>query len=136
MPALDQGRQDPPERLLGDAEDAEQLAHRNAGAAADEVQHAVVRPAHAELRQDRVGAGGEVAVAEEQQVLRQPQLLLAQEQQGTSGGRRGRGRGRARVAARRRLDGRRPEVHTVRRGCHVGRFRNRSVSLTHRPRAS
>jgi hypothetical protein len=51
------------------------------------VQDAVVRAAEAELRQDRVGARREVAVAEEQQVLRQAQLLLPQEEQVAPGGR-------------------------------------------------
>jgi hypothetical protein len=45
------------------------------------MQHAVVGPAHAELLEDLVGPGGEVAVAEEEQVLGEPQLLLAEEQE-------------------------------------------------------
>ena len=49
------------------------------------MQHPVVRPAHAQLRQDLVRPGGEVAIAEEEQVLRQAQLLLAQEQQVAAG---------------------------------------------------
>ena len=49
--------------------------------AADEVQCAMVRPAEAELLEDHVRGVGEIAVGEEQQVLRQPHLGLPQEQQ-------------------------------------------------------
>ena len=82
---LHQRGQHPGQRLLGDAEDAEQVAHRDPRPAADEMQHPVMRPAHAQLRQDLVGAGGEVAIAEEEQVLGQAQLLLPQEQQVAAG---------------------------------------------------
>ena len=74
--------QHPRQALLGDAQDAEQLAHRHARVAADEVQRAVVGAAQAQLVQDRVGRRGEVAVGEEHHVLRLADLLLPQEQQG------------------------------------------------------
>ena len=57
------------ERLLGDAQDDQQVGHGDAGVAADEVHRAVMGAAEAELVEDHVGGIGEVAVGEEQQVL-------------------------------------------------------------------
>ena len=79
--ALDQLGQHARQALFGDAQDGQQVADRDAGVAADEMQRAVMRPAEAELVQDRVGGVGEVAIGEEQQVLRGADVLLAQEQQ-------------------------------------------------------
>jgi hypothetical protein len=45
----------------------------------DEMDDPVVRPAEAELREDRIGFGGEIAIGEEQQLDAMAHLLLAQE---------------------------------------------------------
>ena len=65
---VDQFLQHPAEALLGDAQDVEQLLHRHAGIAADEMHHPVMGPAEAEFLQDLVRIGHEIAVGEEQQL--------------------------------------------------------------------
>ena len=75
----DQLPEHPVEALLGDAQDAEQVADGHLRMAPDEVDHPVMRPAKAELRKDRVGLGGEIAIGEEQQLDAVAHLLLAQE---------------------------------------------------------
>jgi hypothetical protein len=64
------------ERLLGDLEDVEQLRDLHARIAVDEMQHAVVGAAEAELRQHVVGIADEVAIGEEQQLDDVPDGLL------------------------------------------------------------
>ena len=63
------------ERLLGDLQHVEQLGDLHAGMAVDEVQHAVVRAAEAELGQDVVGIADEVAIGEEQELDEVPDRL-------------------------------------------------------------
>ncbi len=46
--------------------------------AIDEMQHAVMRAAEAEILQDRVGVAGEIAIGEEQQLGEFEQLRLGQ----------------------------------------------------------
>ena len=58
------------ERLFGYAQNAQQIGNGNAGIAADEMQRTMMRAAQPEFLQDHVGGIGEVAVGEEQQVLR------------------------------------------------------------------
>src|SRR5690348_441860 len=56
------------ERLLGDVEDVEQVGDLHARIAVDEVQHAVMGAAEAELRQHLVRIADEVAIGEEQKL--------------------------------------------------------------------
>ena len=60
--------QHPAEALLGDPQDVEQLRHRHAGIAADEMDDAVMRAPEAEVGEDLVGIGDEIAIGEEQQL--------------------------------------------------------------------
>ena len=46
--------------------------------AVDEMQHAVMRPAEAEILQDGIGVAGEIAIGEEQQLGEFEQLGLGQ----------------------------------------------------------
>ena len=75
---VDQFLQHAAQALLGDAQDVEQLLHRHAGVAADEVNHPVMRPAEAELPQDLVRIGHEIAIGEEQQLDQRNRVLVAQ----------------------------------------------------------
>ena len=63
------------ERLLGDLQDIEQLGDLHARIAVDEMQHAVVRAAEAELGQHLVGIADEVAIGEEQELDEVPARL-------------------------------------------------------------
>jgi hypothetical protein len=54
--------------LLGDAQDVEELGDGQARIAVDEVQHPVVGPAEAVIRQDPVGIAHEIPVGEEQEL--------------------------------------------------------------------
>ena len=63
------------ERLLGDAQDIEQVGDLHAGVAVDEMQHPVVRAAEAELLQHVVGIGHEVPVGKEQKLDQVPDRL-------------------------------------------------------------
>ena len=63
------------ERLLGDFQDVEQVGDLDAGIAVDEVQHAMVGAAEAELCQHLVGIADEIAVGEEQQLDEVPARL-------------------------------------------------------------
>ena len=85
QPARHQLGQHAREALLRDAQNAQQLADGHAGVAADEVHGPVVRPSETEFGQHRVGGPGEVAIGEEHQVLRESQILLAEEQRTGSG---------------------------------------------------
>ena len=67
------------ERLLGDAQNAEQVGNGNARIAANEMQRAMMGAAEPEFLQCHVGGVGEVAIGEEQQVLRQPDVVFAEE---------------------------------------------------------
>ena len=64
---VDELLQHAPEALLGDFQHVEQIGDAQAGMAGDEVQHAMVGPAEAEILQDRIGVAGEIAIGEEQQ---------------------------------------------------------------------
>ncbi len=79
--ALHQLVQHARQALLGDAQDAQQVADGDARVAADEVQRTVMRAAKAELVQDDVRGSGEIAIGEEHQVLGGADFFLAQEQQ-------------------------------------------------------
>ena len=74
---LDQFAQHPAEALLGDAENVEQLRHRHAGIAADEMHDAMMRAPEAEFGQDGVGIGDEIAIGEEQQLDQADDVLVA-----------------------------------------------------------
>ena len=65
----------PAERLLGDLQHVEQIGDLHARMAVDEMQHAVVRAAEAELGQHIVGIADEVAVGEEQELDEIPDRL-------------------------------------------------------------
>ena len=64
------------ERLLGDLQDVEQVGDLHARIAVDEMQHAVMRAAEAELGQHLVGVADEIAVGEEQQLDDVPDRLV------------------------------------------------------------
>ena len=72
--------QDPAQALLGDVEDAEQVGHRHARVAPDEIDDPVVGPAKSKGGKGLVGFGGEIAVGKEQHLDALPQLVLAQKQ--------------------------------------------------------
>ena len=76
-----QGGQNARQALLGDAEQGEQITDGEAGLTGDEVQRAMMGPPQAVLSQQRVDILGELARGEQQQILGEAQLLLAQEQQ-------------------------------------------------------
>src|SRR6185437_5098629 len=63
------------ERLLGDLENVEQRRDLHTWVAIDEMQHAMVGTAEAELRQHLVGIADEVAIGEEQQLDQVPDRL-------------------------------------------------------------
>src|SRR5579872_3680435 len=67
------------EALLGDAQDAEQLADRDLRVAADKMHDPVMRPPEPVFGQDRIRLGGEVAIGEEQQFDPLPDFLVAEE---------------------------------------------------------
>jgi len=69
------------ERLLGDLQDIEQVRNFHAGIAVDEMQHAVMGAAEAELGQNLVGIADEVAIGEEQE-LDEVEIGLARLQHG------------------------------------------------------
>ncbi len=69
------------ERLLGDLEDGEQLAHRQIGLAADEVKRAVVGAPEIHLGEKIVHLGQEIPVAEKEILDAAAQLFLAQIEQ-------------------------------------------------------
>ena len=58
----------PAERLLGDAQDVEQVGDLQSGIAVDEMHHPVMGAAEAEGLQLMVGVADEIAVGEEQQL--------------------------------------------------------------------
>src|SRR6185312_16949636 len=65
--------------LLGDAQDAEQLAHRDLRMAADEIDLAMMGAAEIALGENAVGLGGEIAIGIEQQLHCLAEFFLAQE---------------------------------------------------------
>ncbi len=65
---VDQLLQDRGQALLGDLEDLQEVRDPEARVAIDEVQHAVVGAAEAELGEDGIGVAREIAVGEEQQL--------------------------------------------------------------------
>ena len=77
------------EALLGDPQDVEQFGDRQPRMAVDEMQHAVVRPAEAEVLQEPVGVADEVAIGEEEQ-LDQIDTSGARRESGAGSGARGR----------------------------------------------
>src|SRR5262249_25666540 len=64
-----------PKRLLGDLENIEQLGNLHAGTAIDEMQHAVMRAAEADLGERIVRIADEVPVSEEQKLDDVPNRL-------------------------------------------------------------
>ena len=78
------------ERLLGDLQDVEQVGDLHARIAVDEMQHAVVRAAEAELGQHLVGVADEVAVGEEQELDEVPDRLARRAGAGSAAPRPGR----------------------------------------------
>ncbi len=64
--------------LLGDVEDVQEVGDAQARMAVDEMEHPVMGPAEAEIRQDRVRVAGEVAIGEEQQLGELLQLGFGQ----------------------------------------------------------
>ena len=66
------------EALLGDGENVEQIGDAQTRMPIDEMQHAVMRAAEAEILQDRVGIASEIAIGEEQQLGEFEQLRLGQ----------------------------------------------------------
>ena len=72
---VDQLLEHAPERLLGDAQDVEQVRDLHAGIAVDEMQHPVMRAAEAELLQHVVRIGDEVPVGKEQKLDQVPDRL-------------------------------------------------------------
>ena len=75
---VDQLLQHARQALLGDGEDVEQVGDAQARMAIDEMQHAVMRAAEAEILEDGVGIAGEIAIGEEQQLGEFEQLRLGQ----------------------------------------------------------
>ena len=65
---LDQFLQDAVEALLGDLQDVEQFGDRQARAAVDEMQDAVMGAAEAVFGEDAVGIADEIAIGEEQKL--------------------------------------------------------------------
>ena len=72
--------QHPRQALLGDAQDAQELGHRDVGVAAHEVDDPVVGAAETVLVEDLVGVRGEVAIGVEEELDALAQLLLPQEE--------------------------------------------------------
>src|SRR5262245_47899474 len=68
--------------LLGNPQDAEQLANRHLRMAPNKMDHTVMRAAETELRQDGVGLCGEISIGKEQQLDPLAQLVLAQRNRG------------------------------------------------------
>ena len=66
--AVDELLEDPPEALLGDLEDVEQVGDPDARMAVDEVHHPVMRPAEAIGDEHCVGIRDEVAIGKEQEL--------------------------------------------------------------------
>jgi hypothetical protein len=64
--------------LLGDSQDAEQLANRHLRMAPDKMNHTVMRTAETKLRQDGVGLRCEIPIGKEQQLDPLAHLVLAQ----------------------------------------------------------
>jgi hypothetical protein len=64
--------------LLGNSQDAEQLANRHLRMAPDEMNHTVMGAAEAKLRQDGIGLRGEISIGEEQQLDPLLYLVLVQ----------------------------------------------------------
>ncbi len=75
---VDQFLQHAAEALLGDAKDVEQLLHGHAGVTPHEMQHPVVRAPEAELAEDLVRVGHEIAVGKEHQLDERNRFLIAQ----------------------------------------------------------
>ena len=65
---VDQLLQHTTERLLGNAQDIEQIGDLQPGITVDKVNHAVMGAAEAELRQHRIGIANKIAIGEEQQL--------------------------------------------------------------------
>lgn len=81
----DQALHYPIEALLGDAQNPQELAHRQPGSAVDEMERPLVRPAKPHVLKRRVGGMGKNLAGEEHELDAAAQLLLAQEQAGDGG---------------------------------------------------
>jgi DNA-binding response OmpR family regulator len=65
---VDELAQYAPQALLGDLQDVEEIRDAHAGMAVHEMQHAVMRAAEADAREDLVGVADEIAIGEKQQL--------------------------------------------------------------------
>lgn len=65
---IDKLLQDTPKTLLGNAQNAEQIRHHDAGVAIHEVKHAVVSPPKTEFGQLVIRIGGKIAISEKKQL--------------------------------------------------------------------
>ena len=65
---VDELLENPPEGLLGDAQDVEQLRHGETGIAIDEMQDAMMRTPEAVAVEKLVGVGDEVPIGEEEEL--------------------------------------------------------------------
>src|SRR5262249_5746891 len=74
--------QDAGEALLGDAQDAEELADAHLRVPANEINHAMMRATEAVARQHGVGLGGEGAIGVKQKLDALPYLVLGGTQRG------------------------------------------------------
>ena len=68
--------EDAGQALLGDLEDIEEIGNPEAGIAVNEVQHAVMRAAEAEVVEQGVRLAGKVAIREEQQLDVRDQRII------------------------------------------------------------
>ena len=73
------------EALLGDAQDAQQLADAHLRMAADEIDDAVMGATEAVARQHGVGLGGEIAIGVEEKLDSLPQLVFVRGRWGFDG---------------------------------------------------
>ncbi len=85
---IDELLQHPPEALLGDLQDVEQVGDADARMAVDEMHHPVMRPPEAVAQQRRVRVGDEIPVGEEEQ-LDEGDLRLLADRDGSRHHRRG-----------------------------------------------
>jgi hypothetical protein len=68
--------ENPAQALLGNAQNAEQLADRHLRMASDEMDDAMMGAPESVAREDRIGLCGEIAIGKEQQLDSLPHLVL------------------------------------------------------------
>ncbi|OIQ64069.1 hypothetical protein GALL_543830 [mine drainage metagenome] len=81
QPILDQRAQHPVKRLFRHAENGQQVIHRGAGRAVDEMQRPVMRAPVFLAFQNPVRVGGKAAISEKHRLDSLAQLLVRQKQQ-------------------------------------------------------